>query len=291
MTHAAYVTTFIASDQNHPISETIPREIGSHHVDWLEPEVALDVWHDTPLTEIAALQQALMEQRTDVITQPAAHRRKKLLIADMDSTLIEQECIDEMAAALGLKEQIAHITALAMNGELDFAAALAERVALLKGLSKSELQEVYDTRITMMPGAKTLTATMKAHGAYAVIVSGGFTFFTSRVADVLGFDETHSNELEIVKGQLTGRVLPPIFDSSSKLYTLVNLLQARDWQREDVLAIGDGANDIPMLQHAGLGVACHAKPVVQQQCNAQLNFNDLSALLYVQGYTRSAWVS
>jgi phosphoserine phosphatase len=285
MTHAAYVTTFIASGQPIP-TDALP----AGHQEWLEDGVALDVWHDAPLENPAALQATMALSRIDMITQPSAQRRKKLLIADMDSTLIEQECIDEMAAALGIKDQIAGITARAMNGELDFKAALNERVALLKGLREEELQQVYDERITLMPGAKVLAETMRANGAHLVIVSGGFTFFTALVREALSFHEAHSNVLEIEDGQLTGRVTPPLFDSQSKLNTLNHLLATRQLSAEDVLAIGDGANDIPMLQAAGLGVACHAKPVVQEQCAARLNFNDLSALLYVQGYRKGGWV-
>jgi len=227
----------------------------------------------------------------DCITQPTAYRRKQLLIADMDSTLIMQECIDELADYLGIKPQIAAITERAMNGELQFEDALRERVALLKGLPESALAEVYSKQITLMPGGKTLAATMKANGAYLVIVSGGFTYFTGRVREALGFDEDRSNRLEVAEGALTGRIIPPILGADAKLESLKEIASARSIPTEAILALGDGANDVPMLKAAGLGVACHAKPFVQSQVSAQLNHNGLSALLYIQGYRRDAWVN
>ena len=221
----------------------------------------------------------------DTIVQPASGRRKKLLISDMDSTMIEQECIDELADCVGMKPHIAAITERAMNGELDFKAALRERVGLLGGLAEEALQSTYETRITLMPGAKKLIATMKRHGAYTVLVSGGFTFFTGRVRDAIGFDADDANRLEIVDGKLTGKVIEPILDKESKLASLHHYAKLKQLSTEEVLAIGDGANDLPMLLAAGLGVAYHAKPTVRAQANAALNHNDLSALLYVQGYT------
>jgi phosphoserine phosphatase len=255
------------------------------HRAWLEPRVAVDLFHDQPLDR------ATLPQECDAITQRTKHRRKTLLISDMDSTLIEQECIDELADYLGIKAQVATITERAMNGELDFKDALRERVGLLKGLPESALQEVYDSRITLMSGARTLVQTMRAQGAYCLLVSGGFTFFTRRIAERLGFHDDHANQLDFVEGRLSGQVIEPILDKESKLQSLLSTAAQRGMDAIDALAVGDGANDLPMLLAAGLGVAYHAKPVVQQSAQAALNHNDLSALLFVQGYARSEWVA
>jgi phosphoserine phosphatase len=186
----------------------------------------------------------------------------------------------------GVKDRVAGITERAMNGELDFQAALTERVALLKGLPESVLQQVYDERVRPMPGAKALLATMRAHGAHTVLVSGGFTYFTTRVRDELGFHEERSNTLEIIDGVLTGRVIPPIIDKQAKLQALIDSAAERGIALPDTLAAGDGANDLPMIQAAGLGVAYHAKAVVQASAGAALSHNDLIGLLYFQGYTK-----
>lgn len=208
---------------------------------------------------------------------------KKLLISDMDSTMIEQECIDELAEFAGVREQVEAVTEKAMRGELDFEGALRERVKLLKGLPESVLQECFDTRITFSKGAKELVQGMKAQGAYAVLVSGGFTFFTERVAEALGFDAHYANTLEVKDGVLTGEVVPPILGAEAKLTTLQHVCLERGIAPADVLAIGDGANDLPMLQAAGLGVAYRAKPIVREAVAARLDKADLSLLLKAQG--------
>jgi phosphoserine phosphatase len=205
------------------------------------------------------------DARLDAVLQPMETRAKHLLVSDMDSTMIAQECIDELADAMGLKARVSAITERAMNGELDFPSALRERVALLKGLSVAQLELTYQQRITLMGGARTLVQTMRHHGAKTLLVSGGFTFFTERVAAAIGFERQEANLLEIEHGELTGRV-------------------AR------TLAVGDGATDLPMIQTAGLGVAFHAKPVVQAAAPASIRFNDLTALLYIQGYAQECWV-
>ncbi len=217
----------------------------------------------------------------DLIIQPSPKPRYKLLISDMDSTMITCECIDELADFVGKKKEVAIITDRAMNGELDFASALTERVALLAGLPESVLQQCFDERVKPMSGAKELLAAHKAKGGYSVLVSGGFTFFTSRVRDMLGFDEDHSNTLEILNGKLTGRVIPPILGKEAKLATLHASCKKLGITTADVLAIGDGANDLPMLLAAGLGVAYHAKPHVQAQAKCRINHADLSALITV----------
>jgi phosphoserine phosphatase len=287
--HAPFVSTIIApkGEKNLTIErvEEFRALLGAASAEfWLETGVACDIYHDLPHLGLDT------DLDFDFVTQPTAHRRKRLLLADMDSTLIEQECIDELANYAGLKEEISGITERAMNGEMDFESALKARVALLKGIPESALAEVFETRISLMPGGKVLADTMKAHHAYLAIVSGGFTYFTSRVREALGFHTDRSNQLHIDNGVLTGHVQEPIFGQNAKLEALVEIASEHGLASEDVLAIGDGANDIPMLKAAGLGVACHAKPFVREQVEAQINHNDLSALLFVQGYVREEWV-
>jgi phosphoserine phosphatase len=212
-------------------------------------------------------------------------RKKKLLVSDMDSTIIQQECLDELAAYAGLKDEIAAITARAMAGELDFEAALTERVGKLDGLSLSALQQCYDERITLMPGAKTLTATMAAHSAFCLLVSGGFTFFTSRVAAEAGFNAHKGNTLIDDGNALTGEVGRPILGREAKLEALDDCAFANGITRADTLAMGDGANDLAMIEAAGLGLAVHAKPIVAEAADAAINVTDLTAALYFQGYT------
>ncbi len=226
----------------------------------------------------------------DVCVVPAEGRRKGLLIADMDSTIIQQECIDEMADMLGLKPRIAAITERAMRGELPFEAALTERLALLAGLAEVDLQRVFDERITLMPGARTLIATMRAAGALTALVSGGFSFFTSRVAATVGFDVNRANTLEVVDGRLTGRVAGPILGREAKLAALEHYRGERGLAAAATMAVGDGANDLAMIKAAGLGVAYRAKPVVAEEAHAGITHGDLTALLYLQGYARSEFV-
>jgi len=214
-----------------------------------------------------------------------------MLLADMDSTMIQQECIDELADEAGVGARVADITARAMNGELDFEGAIDERVGLLAGLPQTVIGDVVETRITLMPGGATLLKTMKAHGAYAALVSGGFTAFTARVAELLGFDENRANTLEIADGKLTGRVVRPILGQNAKLEALDDITARLGITRADVLAVGDGMNDLLMLENAGTGVALHGKPALQEKCKVRVNFGDLTALLYLQGYAKSDFVS
>ena len=227
----------------------------------------------------------------DLVVRPAEGRRKMMLLADMDSTMIRQECIDELAFEAGVGEHVADITARTMNGELDFEAALIERVGLLKGLDESVINHVLQTRITMMPGGYELVQTMKANGGYAALVSGGFTAFTARVAAGLGFDENRANTLIAEAGKLTGEVGRPILGREAKVQALSEITTRLGISEADVLAVGDGANDLGMLTRAGTGVALHAKPSVQAQCNVRINHGDLSALLFIQGYARSEFVT
>jgi phosphoserine phosphatase len=225
----------------------------------------------------------------DVVVQPAEGREKKLLVADMDSTMITVECIDELADYAGIKTQIAAVTEAAMRGELDFAAALDARVALLKGLEEAVIDRCLAERVTIMAGAKALVRTMRARGAEAILVSGGFTRFAEPVAREIGFDRAIANVLDIGSGALTGTVAKPIVDSSTKERTLIEARTRLGLENHETLAVGDGANDLAMIRLAGLGVAYHAKPVVAAAAGARIDDNDLTALLYAQGIPRAEW--
>jgi phosphoserine phosphatase len=264
------------------------RDLGGGAPLWLAPGEALEV---EAFPRVPELLVELRKLPIDAATVSIHNRRKRLLVADMDSTMIHQECIDELGVVAGAGERIAAITAKAMRGELDFAGALKERVALLKGLDGGVIQQVIRERITLMAGGKTLIATMKAHGAYTALVSGGFTAFTSHVARELGFDEHRANTLLIADGVLTGRVADPILGQQAKLERLRELAVERGLETADAIAVGDGANDLAMLAEAGLGVALHAKPHVQEASLIRINHGDLTALLYLQGYRQAQFVA
>jgi phosphoserine phosphatase len=260
---------------------------------WLFDEVAVDIpfaGSDDIRTIEARLREARGDLPIDIVVQPPALRRKKLLLADMDSTMIGQECIDELADFVGLKAHVARITERAMRGEIEFEPALRERVALLKGLPVGVVDEVLKKRITPTPGGRELVATMRAHGAYTCLISGGFTLFTSAVAAMLGFHEHRANELIVRDGKLTGEVKDPILGRAAKLATLIELTESFDLDDIDTLVVGDGANDLDMIKAAGLGVAYHAKPAVAAAAAARIDHGDLTALLYVQGYRRDEFV-
>ena len=226
----------------------------------------------------------------DVIVQPAATRAKRLLVADMDSTMITVECIDELADYAGIKEQVAEVTERAMRGELDFAAALDARVALLEGLDERVIEQCLAERVNLMAGARALVRTMKARGGHAILVSGGFTRFAEPVAAEIGFDRAIANYLEIANGKLTGTVRKPIVGSDTKEKTLLAALDELGIGAVESMAVGDGANDLAMIRRAGLGVAYRAKPIVAGAAAARVDHNDLTALLYAQGIPRSEWV-
>ncbi|MCG7520577.1 phosphoserine phosphatase SerB [Ruegeria sp. Ofav3-42] len=290
-----YVATLL-TNPNAPtlelsLVESLRNAWGGDEIVWLSPDEAAefalyempgnrwDVWAD------------LQQMGVDLVVQQAEGRRKKMLLADMDSTMIQQECIDELADEAGVGDRVKDITARAMNGELDFEGALTERVGLLKGLDEAVIGKVLDERITLMPGGKELVATMRQNGSFAALVSGGFTAFTAKVAEALGFDENRANTLLAEDGKLTGDVLRPILGRQAKVDALEQITARLGLAEADVLAVGDGANDLGMLHLAGTGVALHAKPTVAEQCEVRVNHGDLTALLYVQGYSRSEFVS
>lgn len=254
---------------------------GGEAAEFMMPEVPGNRWE---------VWEGLQARGIDMMVQPAEGRCKRLLLADMDSTMIAQECIDELADMAGVGAQVAEITARAMNGELEFEGALTARVALLAGMDATVVARVLDERITLVPGGRMLVATMRAHGGHAALVSGGFTAFTGAVAAWLGFDEHRANTLQVEGGHLTGRVVPPILGRAAKIAALQEIVARLGITAADVLAVGDGANDLGMLGLAGAGVALHAKPAVAAQCDLRVNHGDLTALLYLQGYAREAFV-
>ncbi|MET3968131.1 phosphoserine phosphatase SerB [Bradyrhizobium sp. S3.9.1] len=296
------VATLICNPDNPALDSTIvdgaravlPQAQPAH---WLFDGVAVDIpfgAQDNLQGDRHAIEQRLRELRgdlpIDIVVQPVGFRRKKLFLADMDSTMIGQECIDELADLVGMKAHVAAITERAMRGEIEFEPALRERVALLKDLPASVVDEVLAKRITLTPGGRELVATMRAHGAYTCLVSGGFTLFTRAVAAKIGFQENRANELVVRDGKFTGEVKEPILGRAAKLATLVDLMESFDLDDIDSVVVGDGANDLAMIQAAGLGVAYHAKPAVAAAASARIDHGDLTALLYAQGYRRDEFV-
>lgn len=293
----AFVATLVANPSNPvltpAIAEKAADQVQAAGLYWLADGIACDIalrdGSDIPAARDTILA-AIGGQPVDVAVQIAETRRKKLLIADMDSTMIGQECIDELAAEVGLKDKVATITARAMNGEIAFEPALRERVALLKGLPVSVIDEVIAKRITLTPGGRELIATMKAKGYYTALVSGGFTVFTSRIAATLGFDENRANLLLDADGKLTGEVAEPILGKQAKVDALIEISERLGISPEDAMAVGDGANDLGMLHISGAGVALHAKPAVAAEAKIRIDHGDLTALLYLQGYRKSDFV-
>ncbi|RVJ09465.1 phosphoserine phosphatase SerB [Sinorhizobium medicae] len=294
----ALVATLIANPSN-PVLTPARAEAAAERLDasglyWLADGIACDIVlsDGTDAGEAqAGLRETVAGAAIDVAVQEAESRRKRFLIADMDSTMIGQECIDELAAEVGLKEKVAAITSRAMNGEIAFEPALVERVALLKGLPVSVVEEVIAKRITLTPGGRELIATMKAKGHYTVLVSGGFTVFTGPIAEMLGFDESRANILRDEDGRLTGDVARPILGKQAKIDALIDISERLGITPADAIAVGDGANDLGMLQLAGTGVALHAKPVVAEQARIRIDHGDLTALLYLQGYRKTDFVA
>ncbi|TMU96418.1 phosphoserine phosphatase SerB [Brucella haematophila] len=260
---------------------------------WLADGIACDIPLPSGLSADeadAALRAALDGAPVDVVVQEQDRRRKKILIADMDSTMIQQECIDELAEEAGLRDHVAAITARAMNGEIAFEPALRERVALLKGLPLQVIDKVIATRITLTPGGPELVRTMRKHGAYTALVSGGFTSFTHRIAEMIGFNEDRANLLLDDGARLTGVVAEPILGREAKVERLEEIADRLGLSPDDAIAVGDGANDLGMIQLAGTGVALHAKPAVAAQAKVRVDHGDLTALLYIQGYRKTDFV-
>jgi phosphoserine phosphatase len=289
------ILCLIADPARAPLQPELVAEVGravGARPDWLAEAEACEFALEAAAGGALAgpLRQTLEDAGIDVALVPAAARVKRLLVSDMDSTVISVECIDELAGALGIQAEVAAITRRAMNGELDFRTALAARVALLAGLPVTVLDEVYRERVRLMPGATTLVRTMRARGATTALVSGGFAPFTERVRRVVGFDLVQANRLEASAGHLTGRVLEPVRGPDSKLALLRRLARARKLAPADTLAVGDGANDLPMLKAAGLGVAYRAHPVVRAAIPVAINHGNLTALLYLQGIARRDFV-
>jgi len=293
----AFVATLVANPSNPVLTPAIAEEaadrVKASGLYWLADSIACDIALRDD-TDLGAAREKILAviagTPVDLAVQEAETRRKKLLIADMDSTMIGQECIDELAAEVGLKDKVAAITARAMNGEIAFEPALRERVALLRGLPVSVVDEVIEKRITLTPGGRELIATMKAKGYYTALVSGGFTVFTSRIAETLGFDENRANVLLAEDGRLTGAVAEPILGKQAKVDALTDISQRLGISPEEAMAVGDGANDLGMLHLSGAGVALHAKPAVAAEAKIRIDHGDLTALLYLQGYRKSDFV-
>ena len=289
-----FVATLLTSPQGPKLDPSLVDSLrnawGGGGALWLAADEAAEFTFPVMPDNHSQVWDDLQKLGVDLVVQQADNRKKKMLLADMDSTMIQQECIDELADEAGVGAHVADITARAMNGELDFNAALVERVGLLAGLDANVIHHVLATRITYMPGGAELVATMKANGAYTTLVSGGFTAFTHQVARHLGFDENRANSLMIDAGKLTGHVALPILGRQAKVDALVDISNRLGLPEADVMAVGDGANDLGMLTRAGTGVALHAKPAVAAQCDVRINHGDLSALLYIQGYSKAEFI-
>ncbi|MGL5447504.1 MAG: phosphoserine phosphatase SerB [Rhabdaerophilum sp.] len=288
--HQSLVATLVSGAADLPLDLMLIAKmraaLGGAEVSVLSPNRAIDLYPSGLATQSlkAAIADTLDGAAIDIIVQPASARRKKLFLADMDSTMIGQECIDELADAAGLKAHVSAITERAMRGEIAFEPALRERVALLKGLPSEIVDTMIGERITLSPGGRALVQTMRKHGAYTALVSGGFTVFTGPIGAMIGFDMHRSNTLLMEGGKFSGLVAEPILGREAKRATLIELRDARGLTVADTLAVGDGANDLAMLGEAGLGVAYHAKPIVAEAAHARIDHTDLRTLLYAQGY-------
>jgi len=268
--------------------------VGASSVRWLSEKIACDIALPQAISAddaLSKLRGALDGEPIDVVVQEIETRRKKILIADMDSTMIDQECIDELADEIGVKAHVAAITARSMNGEIAFEPALRERVALLKGLDAAVIDRIIANRLTLASGGLQLVATMRANGAYAALVSGGFDVFTSRIAAMLGFDENRANRLIEKDGRLTGEVAEPILGRAAKAEALHEISARLGLSPADAIAVGDGANDLDMIRLAGTGVALHAKPSVAAEAKVRIDHGDLTAPLYLQGYSEKEFAA
>ncbi len=294
----SYALTLIGNARSAPL-EPVHLERVYHRlattggIDWLAEKEACDLFIDSPLSALDIAGQArdaLRGTAIDAVCIPILGRRKKLLISDMDSTVINQECIDELGDAFGVGPRIREITAAVINGDISFSDALRERLGLMKGMERGLLESVYEERISLMPGARKFVQTMRRHGAFCILVSGGFSFFTRRIAERIGFHDQQGNNLAFKDGKLTGEVMEPILGRSAKLSTLTRLCAEKGLAPCDVLAVGDGANDIKMIEAAGLGVAFHGSDNLKKHASACVDHGDLTALLYIQGFRKSEFV-
>ena len=293
-----YVLTLIGNPESAPLESVHVEQVFqsleiSGETDWLAKNEACDLFIDSELSVEAINQKVrniLAGYSIDIACTPNNDRRKKLLISDMDSTVINQECIDELSDEIGIGAQIRKITASVIRGDISFPDALRQRLQLMKGMEDKELERVYQQRITLKAGARTLVQTMRHHGAFCMLVSGGFTYFTSRIAARLGFHDHQANVLIFKRGKLTGEAREPILGRSAKLNILTKLCQQKGLTFSDVLAVGDGANDIKMIQAAGLGVAFHDSGNLRQHSSACIDYGDLTALLFIQGIRKSEFV-
>jgi len=277
-----------------PLATMAATKVGASAISWLGDNVACDLTLPDALDRdgaAALLRDALSAEPIDIVVHDPAVRRKKILIADMDSTMIDQECIDELADEVGLKDRVAAITARSMNGEIAFEPALRERVALMKDLDASVIDRIIRDRLTLASGGRALVQTMKKHGAWTALVSGGFDVFTSKIAAMLGFDENRANRLIVTGGRLTGEVAEPILGRAAKAEALSDMAITHKANADDVIAVGDGANDLDMIRLAGMGVALHAKPSVAAQAKIRIDHGDLTALLYLQGYREAEFAA
>jgi phosphoserine phosphatase len=292
------VATLISAPKDRALTPALAdmasQAVGARSIDWLAEGLACDLVlpeGSAAGKSEASLREVLAGQPIDVAIQESAGRRKRLLIADMDSTMIDQECIDELADEVGLREHVAEITRRSMNGEIPFDAALRERVALLKGLETTVVDRIVENRLTLASGGRTLIATMRASGAWTALVSGGFDLFTSRIGQKLGFDEHRANVLVEGEGRLLGLVVEPILGREAKADALRDISARLGLTPRDAIAVGDGANDLDMIKLAGTGVALHAKPVVAAEARIRIDHGDLTAVLYLQGYRQADFVT
>ncbi len=294
----SYVLTLIGNPESTPLEvvhiDRVFQCLGvSGEMDWLAEREACDLFIDSRLsaeTITSRARDVLAGFSIDAVCTLIKGRRKKLLISDMDSTVIDQECIDELADVMGIGSQVREITASVIRGDISFSEALHKRLGLMKGMEYKTLEYAYEQRISLKTGARAMVQTMRHHGAYCILVSGGFTYFTSRIAARLGFDDHQGNELNFIDGKLTGEIQNPVLGRSAKLDTLRILCEEKKLTPFDVLAVGDGANDIEMIQAAGLGVAFHDMGGLRKHSNACIEYGDLTALLYIQGFRKSEFV-
>ena len=274
----------IDSELDPVLAAAVHKQTGGE-LNWLDHSIACEIIEPKSTDALAIAREVIGSLKVDAALVPTEGRRKQILVADMDSTMINQECIDELAAALGIKEQVAEITDRAMRGELDFGQALDTRVALLKGLERKLIEEIRREQITLASGGRALVHTMREYGAYTSLVSGGFTLFADYFAKRIGFHEAIANVLEFDGDQLAGTVTKPIVDKNTKRERLEALAAERNLSLSQTLAVGDGANDLDMIKVAGFGVALHAKPAVAAEAGIRIDHGDLTALLYLQGFT------